>query len=145
MNPDEIAHGIAAAIMASMGGTPPPPEMSKKDRKKFTKRAAKWGEQVMGMVNPHGATIVLFVGGKPIMNNTAMTARVGLMLCDQAATLKASFGSCPCEVCQKVAAYPEHAILAGFREWLGGMINGEHDGQDPERLLSTILRKVEPQ
>lgn len=138
-----MPEGLAQVIVQAIGG--PPPKPSKKDRKRMKKHAAKWGGQVMSMVNPHGASLVLFVGGKPIMNNTAMAARAGLMLCDQAAALKSSFASCPCEACQKVAGYPDHAILNGFREWLGGMINGEHDGQDPERLLSTILRKVEPQ
>lgn len=122
-----------------------PPKLTKKEKRRVQKRKAKWAENAMSMIDPHGISMVLFVGGRPMMNNGAVVARIGLMLCDHGAALKASYAACDCATCQKVAAYPEHAILEGSKEWFRGFVNGEHDGQNPELLLSTILRKVEPQ
>lgn len=137
--------GLAQVIIQAMhAAAPPPPKLSKKERKRERKRKAEWAESVMGGIDPHGMTLTLFVGGKPFMNNTAMAARVGLMLCEHSDALKASFAACQCPVCQKVAEYPAHAILGGFREWVGELVNGVHDGQDEDRLLAAILRKVEP-
>lgn len=135
--------GLAEAIIGAISMEPP--KLSKSEKKKIRKRKVKWAENCMSMIDVHGITTVLFVGGRPMMNNGPMVARTTLMLCGHSAALKASFAACDCETCQKVAAYPEHAILEGYREWFGGMAKGEHDGQNPDLLLATILRKVEPQ
>ena len=127
------------------GGVPDmAPELTKKERKKLVKRKAEWADEVMSRVDPHGLTAVIFVQGKPVLNNTAMVARTALMLCGQAAALKSSFAACACPACGKVAAFPERAILEGYREWFSEFARGVHDGQDPERLVSAIIRKVEP-
>jgi hypothetical protein len=143
VNPEEL---IAQAVASMFGGEvpAPAPELSKKERKKLVKRKAEWADEVMSRVDPHGLTAVIFVQGKPILNNTAMVARTALLVCGQAAALKSSFAACPCPVCAKVASFPERAILEGYGEWFGEFARGVHDGQDPERLVSAILRKVEP-